>query len=319
MWEKDFVECLEKSTAAHPLIDEAFDLKQEHMPERIYKYFRDCDYSRYNLRTDTVWLSSPHAYNDPYDCAFTISEEMIVETAIGILIEPRIEEYNLQDIISRDAIEKAKRGENPLRSLAEYISMFKCPLPGKYLEGMVELTSSVLPKLIDNIVSFMPRLQAATKVCSFSAICDSIIMWSHYADYHKGFCVEYAIEPLESGHACWGNLYKVIYSPKLYDLTRWAKLLIEPDRGLSNSMYPLLATIHKFDGWAYEEEWRLVLFDLKLTDDRNYHVPTPIRVYLGSRMNTSSKKAVRAICEERNIEVSEMHRATNSFELTAMR
>jgi len=319
MWEKDFVECLEKSTTAHPLIDKAFDIKQRHMPKQIYKYFRDCSYTRDNLKTDTVWLCSPDAYNDPYDCAFTISEEMIVETAIRILIEPRIEEYNLQDIISREAIEKSKRSENPLRSLAEYISMFKSPLPGKYLEGMVELTSSVLPELINNIVSFMPRLQAATKVCSFSAICDSIIMWSHYADNHQGFCVEYKLEPLMDGHACWYNLYKVIYSPKLYDLTRWAELMIGPNRDQSNPVYPLLATIHKFDGWKYEEEWRLVLLDSKLNDDRNYNVPTPTRVLLGSKMKTSSKKELREICKDRNIEVWEMHRVTNSFELTAMR
>jgi hypothetical protein len=319
MWEKDFVECLEKSTAAHPLIDKAFDIKQRHMPKQIYKYFRDCSYTRDNLKTDTVWLCSPDAYNDPYDCAFTISEDMVVESAIRILFEPRIELYNLQDIISKDEIEKAKSSKRPLLAIAEYISILISKMPERNLKQMAELASSVLPEFINNIVSFLPRMQKDTKVCSFSAIHDSIIMWSHYADNHKGFCVEYELEPLMDGHACWYNLYKVIYSRKLYDLTRWAELMIGPDRDQSNPVYPLLATIHKFYGWKYEEEWRLVLLDSKLNDDRNYNVPTPTRVLLGSKMETSSKKELREICKERNIEVWEMHRVTNSFELTAMR
>ena len=319
MWEKDFVECLEKSTAAHPLIDKAFDIKQQHMPKQIYKYFRDCGYTRDNLKTDTVWLCSPDAYNDPYDCAFTISEDIVVEAAIRTVFEPRVATYNLQDVISAGEIEKAKRNKKPLLAIAEYISMLIGKMPERNLKQMDELASSVLPELINNIVSFLPRMQTVTKVCSFSAIHDSIIMWSHYADNHKGFCVEYEIKPLMDGHACWQNLYKVIYSSKLYDLTRWAELMIGPDQDQSNSIYPLLATIHKFDGWKYEEEWRLVLLDSKPNDDRNYNVPTPIRVFLGSKMETSSKEELRAICENTNIEVWEMHRVSNSFELAAKR
>jgi hypothetical protein len=319
MWEQDFVACLERSTRAHPLINEALDIKQQHMPQRIYKYFRDCNHTRDNLKTDTVWLCSPDAYNDPYDCAFTISEDIVVEAAIRIVFEPRIATYNLEDIISADEIRKAKTNENPLCAIAEYISMLIDKKPDRYLKPMAELISSVLPDLINNIVSFLPRMQKATKVCSFSAIHDSIIMWSHYADNHKGFCVEYELEPLLDSHACWVNLYKVIYSPKLYDLTRWAELVIGPNRDQSNPVYPLLATIHKVDGWRYEEEWRLVLLESKMTDDRNYHVPTPVRVFLGSKMETSNKKEIRAICQERNIQVWEMYRATNSFELMAKR
>src|ERR1035437_10217278 len=44
---------------------------------------------------------------------------------------------------------------------------------------------------------------------------------------------------LMDGHTCWQNMYKVIYSPKLYDLTRWAELMIGPDQDLSNPAYPL--------------------------------------------------------------------------------
>ena len=36
-----------------------------------------------------------------------------------------------------------------------------------------------------------------TKICSFSAAKEIILMWSDYANHHKGFCVEYDLGPLE--------------------------------------------------------------------------------------------------------------------------
>lgn len=67
MWIEEFVECLEKHTDVEPRIMEGLAIKQQNLPERIYKYRRDCSYSRNCLKSKTVWLSSPEAYNDPYD------------------------------------------------------------------------------------------------------------------------------------------------------------------------------------------------------------------------------------------------------------
>jgi hypothetical protein len=70
MWIKEFVDCLESSTLANPRLDEAITLKEFHLPKKVYKYRRDGGYARANLETNTVWMSSPDAYNDPYDCSF---------------------------------------------------------------------------------------------------------------------------------------------------------------------------------------------------------------------------------------------------------
>jgi hypothetical protein len=45
-------------------------------------------------------------------------------------------------------------------------------------------------------------------------------MWSHYADHHRGFCIEYDLESLgDSNHFFRKNLYPVLYSADLYDLS----------------------------------------------------------------------------------------------------
>ena len=63
--------------------------------------------------------------------------------------------------------------------------------------------------------------QSSLKICSFSATAESIIMWSHYADQHRGFCVEYDLQSLPAENLFVRMMYPVIYSEKLFDATRY--------------------------------------------------------------------------------------------------
>jgi hypothetical protein len=65
---------------------------------------------------------------------------------------------------------------------------------------MAEFTSTVTPKLISDALSAVRQWRAVTKVSSSSEVSDSILMWSHYADNHRGFCVEYGLRGLASEH-----------------------------------------------------------------------------------------------------------------------
>jgi hypothetical protein len=73
--------------------------------------------------------------------------------------------------------------------------------------------------------------------------------------------------------------------------------------------------LHKFDGWKYEEEWRLVSVTLAVTEDHNFPVPTPTRIFLGSKMRVEEHKELLAICGEKKIEVHQMRLANDRFEL----
>ena len=79
------------------------------------------------------------------------------------------------------------------------------------------------------------------KVCSFSEVHDSILMWSHYSDHHRGLCIEYDLSPLRYHHAFRRNLYPVFYSADLYDLTKFAEALAGPGQNF-RQMMPLLQT-----------------------------------------------------------------------------
>ena len=121
MWIQDFVNCLEGSTLGRSRIEEALAIKHQNMPKRIYKYRRDCPNSRANLKTDTVWLCSPDLYNDPYDCAFKLSDDRVVTSFKRRLVDTFVSAYNLQAVISADQIETARNSPEPLEAIIKYI------------------------------------------------------------------------------------------------------------------------------------------------------------------------------------------------------
>lgn len=80
-------------------------------------------------------------------------------------------------------------------------------------------------------------------------------------------------------------------------------------------MLPLLSMIHKFEGWRYEEEWRMIFEYGVPTDDHNQPAPTPSRIFLGSKMVHETSQELLAVCEQKNIAVYQMRLADDRFEL----
>lgn len=112
------------------------------------------------------------------------------------------------------------------------------------------------------------------------------------------------------------KLYPVVYSDKPYDLTPWAKSLVNGSSSSPfNPNWPILALVHKFKGWEYERQWRVISVLPGIEIDHDWTVPTATRVFLGSKMETANKQALRGLCEPKGIEVLEMHRADDSFKL----
>lgn len=122
------------------------------------------------------------------------------------------------------------------------------------------------------------------KVCSFSEVPDSILIWSHYRDHHRGLCMEYDLTPLPYHHAFRRNLYPVLYSAGLYDLTKSAKTLSGPGQNV-RPMIPLLAMLYKFEAWQYEREWRFVRDVPQVQADAVASAPVPSRIFLGMRFD----------------------------------
>lgn len=151
------------------------------------------------------------------------------------------------------------------------------------------------------------RLRESLGICSFAQECDSILMWSHYAQSHQGICIEYDVNCFED-HLL-NNLYPVMYEDILFD---FRKLVDE------FSKYPirtnLLISLVKSKVWSYEKEWRIVS---PLIRNQNVSICKPKSVYLGAYISEVFENEIKSICASQGIEVFKMKNEKKKFSLIA--
>ncbi|MGC1648146.1 MAG: DUF2971 domain-containing protein [Candidatus Sulfotelmatobacter sp.] len=137
-------------------------------------------------------------------------------------------------------------------------------------------------------------------------------MWSHYADQHRGFCIEYDTDSLPPENLFVRMLYPVIYSEKLFDGTTYY-LAAMRNRATFNILFPVLAALYKSPEWSYEKEWRLVIPANLVREESPWRVPTPKHIYLGSRMPDREKGQIVEICRKKGVDIHQIYLADDSF------
>lgn len=130
-------------------------------------------------------------------------------------------------------------------------------------------------------------------------------MWSHYADYHKGFAIQYDFRNLVSQCLYCDNLkqceslytldvYPVIYGNKRLDATEMIFEFLKHEA--FNAQLPFVtpdilfytkASLLKSNDWKYEKEWRLICDCSKPKSAIKF---LPKAIYLGSRISEINEK-----------------------------
>jgi len=281
----------------------ALDLKDKNLPTRLYRYrpFKAENLSK-EISENTVRLSSPSSFNDPFDCAWILDDEKIY-------FELFFEAPGIKKLFSQEEIESAKKDGDPFLYLARLSS---------WKEGRAGMNAyheaNQLKERLKEFVSSrkMNRFKEREKnfsVCCFSEVKDSILMWSFYADHHKGYCIEYDIsnEPINSENAKY--LYPVIYSDKLFDLTEhFKKPVVTP--------LAIKSAISKSSQWSKEKEWRLIwIHKTQIEEEKRFWKFCPIKsIYLGAKMEYSDRKKIEEICGK-NVSVYQTKLSKSSFKL----
>lgn len=101
----------------------------------------------------------------------------------------------------------------------------------------------------------LPILVREFSVCSLSAIADSVLMWSHYADCHRGLCLRF--HPLTRDSQA-RHIPEKAYFEFAYPVTYSAErpTISIPVANQEETLERTILT--KADFWKYEEEWRLI-------------------------------------------------------------
>ncbi|HWZ21683.1 MAG TPA: DUF2971 domain-containing protein, partial [Cytophagaceae bacterium] len=146
------------------------------------------------------------------------------------------------------------------------------------------------------------------RLCSFSERNDSLLMWSHYADSHKGITLEYDVSKNDKIGA---YLEPVYYTNKMFDIT--------PFFGKSKDMLPVkMAAITKAEDWQYEKEWRLTFPIFDGNPNGFYKIGNPVAIYLGARFEENllqHKETLLKIARKENIPIYKMDMHNSEFRI----
>jgi hypothetical protein len=265
----------------------AQQLKDQHIPGRIYKYRGVNNWSLANLERDCVWIASPGAYNDPYECAISLDAMRLRAGVVKSGFQELMERAKLKESFSAEELDELEASADPSTALAQALfAKGGSQLSPHQQQQFLEVMESTFRRFGDDTIrSFVRMLQGALKVCAFSTRKDSVVMWSHYADSHRGFCIEYSTDHLPGAHELRLALQPVVYSDDLFDITR--HLLSTEDQDF-NRIFGIVAA---------------------------YTMPKASAVFLGTRMEDADRAEVMRIATDRQIPCFAMQMTPGAFRL----
>jgi hypothetical protein len=217
-----------------------------------------------------------------------------------------LNEYTM-DIIVSDNIyyPKPARFNDPFdtkcffRNTSEIVNSSR----GKEIFGDDDIAAFRKNNRLNDIQAFQSEL-AKFGVLSLAASPQNTLMWSHYANDHKGICIGFERSP-ENILGKKLNTSKVDYRKSYPSLS----LKIFSDKELLNkSQHRVLHT--KSMQWEYEDEWRVIVPD----GDKAYPVPGKIvSIVFGARISDLNKRIMESLLEGKSIDVFQAKLKQNEF------
>ena len=289
------------------------DALTQMMPQSLFRY-RSCTEKQIDaFQKDTIYAVSADLFNDPYDTLVRYDLDGIknyvnalLETNTLVQLKKYLEEGNdftnyVKDSFPQGMVENIKE-----QILATDFEKKKDFLAA-YKSQMLQTIDFLYPLLADASKRFV-------SIVCFCESVQSITMWSHYADYHKGFALEYEMRPtLTKGIKEGVGLYPVIYDDIRYDASQYMAWAFLKMFGISASNPDVLShtkcALHKSRQWEYENEWRLVDYST-----RNYLVENitsinykPTAIYYGVHISNENKERLHKIAKAKGIAEFDMY------------
>ena len=223
------------------------------LPEFFFKYATSRT-AKIVLETQKLRWSTAALLNDPYDLQFDLHLEIEPDNLRKLALEKLFnawygaEPYKAAPGSRLGMLIAASRGKAPKLSREEFDVKF-----GPLILGG-------LKNLQDNLSNGQAALrQLATKVTILcqSAVGDSLLMWTYYAQNHKGVALRF--KPLVELDSVWLVAKPVRYSrtmPRLHDEGSLSDILAGVLRTDENHLRHRTFYTKAIE-WAHEQEWRL--------------------------------------------------------------
>lgn len=305
----------------------ALALKITNAPTRLFKYRRWNDHTIDILRQNVLWLTSPLRFNDPFDCWLSIVLEKmhnwIFETCWEYALDSA--DWKFGRVTTRDTtrILNFAARENIRAQRMPHIALVKAILAKHAQQGVQYIDyihwyvrNNANDTWMVSILASVRRARDRLRLTCFSEVCDSILMWSHYAGQHTGVVIEYSTNEILAHDAVLrDSLHPVVYTDGVDDANRMFTHVIDP----INPFLTTYCACRKAADWSYEREWRLVLAAKHLDDPISVSMPKPRGVIIGAAMQPTEEQQVRNLCDSLSIPVRVASMSTDRFALETRR
>lgn len=245
----------------------------------IYKFRAMSVNALSTLASNKIWFSSQANLNDPFE-------------GIVNIIEPSTEGEKIKRALqfgSKSVQKKAKVSESEANNI----------VMSRYLnnpQDFLDFVDEGIEKFKDDLSEYQNKLGI------FSTASDipddprtqvrNMLLWSHYADEFKGFCVKYDIDFLQASLRE-NNPESVFAWTKVNYVNRPHSIDILGDSELSAERY-LSSIQRKHEQWDYECEVRLISTTTGL---KSFSSEAVKAIYIGERMPKDQEYLLRGVIE----------------------
>lgn len=309
--------------------------------EKIYKY-TSLKSAIKILESNAIALNNPQNYNDPFDSVIDFDDDDI-EKSISIVVEYYlIQEFlkllnnkNIKVGFLTKLIMKWDRFGINLYLKVSKRNKYYDSIPGaqaltkfvvRYAAQKGENSFDELKEMFTNeIIQKVKEVRINALISCFSKRYDSILMWSHYGDKHKGICIEFDRPDKD--------FLDVKYSTKrckfdLEDTTRRVLGYMLSNEEVDVNDKGLIRCISepfiiKSLDWRYEEEVRCIVSPnsegvFTLEELSLYKMPTKIsKIYIGCKVDKTSEeyKNLITLANNKNVMISELKTSDDLFDI----
>ena len=221
--------------------------------QRIFKFRAGNEYDLDALENDYLWFSKLSELNDPYEGYVRFSHDDVddhlrIKFLKSVFSKEPKEGVTAEEEVQKIYFESLHHSPN---SFAEYVDK-KC----------ISLLQDYYKDHINNTFVFSASL--TKEIHKYPAPLNSMMMWSHYANGFRGYCLEYDFNKLvfsiREENGCDIGYSRVRYALDgllpVINLKTFIQDHNLEDRGSSLEILQALRTKEK--GWNYENEVRLI-------------------------------------------------------------
>lgn len=280
--------------------EEAIPLKAVNFPNSFFKFRHLSLRTIENIKDNYIWLAEISSLNDPFECSVQIDNNECLRQYHSTSGFKKMFTFITGHELTAMEVKLLTTSREPLETYIEICKNHKTPFsltPEQHLSKVNARWNQIVKDI-----------NLELRICSFSTTIKSLLLWSHYADEHKGISIEYDFADTE--------LVTTFIQPVIYrDLIEKLGFFDE-----YSVMKMVGSSLIKSKDWKYEKEWRLTIFKQKENFAQKVNVPKPIAIYLGTRFDLNQEKLKNElfrIAMEREIPVFKMIKHPNEFKLIA--